>query len=58
MAYHNGSVWPHDNASHRSRILSIWNASELAAHILTGMFEAGIYFDLNRMPELFCGFEA
>jgi glycogen debranching enzyme len=24
--------------------------------IWTGMFEAGLYFDLHRMPELFCGF--
>ena len=23
----------------------------------TGMFEAGTYFDLHRMPELFCGFD-
>jgi glycogen debranching enzyme len=28
----------------------------LALQIWTGMFEAGLYFDLHRMPELFCGF--
>src|SRR5262249_34708858 len=27
-----------------------------ALQILTGLFEAGLYFDLHRMPELFCGF--
>ena len=29
---------------------------EKALQILDGMFDAGMYFDLNRMPELFCGF--
>jgi len=29
---------------------------DLALQIWTGMFEAGLYFDLHRMPELFCGF--
>jgi len=28
----------------------------MALQILTGLFEAGQYFDLHRMPELFCGF--
>jgi glycogen debranching enzyme len=55
MAYHNGSVWPHDNA------LIAWGASrygavELSLRILTGLFEAGLSFDHHRMPELFCGF--
>ena len=27
-----------------------------AAQIWTGLFEAALYFDLHRMPELFCGF--
>ena len=25
--------------------------------VLAGLFAAGTYFDLNRMPELFCGFD-
>jgi glycogen debranching enzyme len=29
---------------------------DLALQIWTGMFEAGLYFDLHRMPELLCGF--
>jgi hypothetical protein len=24
---------------------------------MTGLFSAGTYFDLNRMPELFCGLD-
>jgi glycogen debranching enzyme len=56
MAYHNGSVWPHDNAL-IAYGFARYGMQNLAAHVLTGMFEAGTYFDLNRMPELFCGFD-
>jgi glycogen debranching enzyme len=55
MSYHNGSVWPHDNA-----VLSMgfanYGLKEAANKILTGMFDASGFFDLHRMPELFCGF--
>ncbi len=55
MAYHNGSVWPHDNA------LIAWGLAQhglgdLGLQIWNGLFAAGLHFDLNRMPELFCGF--
>ncbi len=55
MAYHNGAVWPHDNAliAHGA---ARYGLKELAARVLAGLFAAGTYFDLNRMPELFCGF--
>jgi glycogen debranching enzyme len=55
MAYHNGTVWPHDNAL-IAYGLSRYGLQGPAVDILTGLFEAGTYFDLNRMPELFCGF--
>ncbi len=55
MAYHNGSVWPHDNAL-IGYGLSRYGMHDLAARLLTGLFEAGTYLDLHRMPELFCGF--
>jgi glycogen debranching enzyme len=55
MAYHNGSVWPHDNAL-IAQGFARYGLGDKALHILTGMFEAGLYFDLHRMPELFCGF--
>jgi glycogen debranching enzyme len=55
MAYHNGSVWPHDNGL-IAQGLARYGMGELALQIWTGMFEAGRYFDLHRMPELFCGF--
>ena len=56
MSYHNGSVWPHDNA-----LIGFGCAQtpqkDLAAQILSGLFEASIYLVLHRMPELFCGFK-
>jgi glycogen debranching enzyme len=55
MAYHNGSVWPHDNAL-IAHGLARYGLVERALRIWTGQFEAGLYFDLHRMPELFCGF--
>jgi glycogen debranching enzyme len=55
MSYHNGSVWPHDNA-----LIALGFARYgLSDHILRlfqGMFDAAGYMDLRRLPELFCGF--
>jgi glycogen debranching enzyme len=55
MSYHNGSVWPHDNAL-IAYGLARYGRAEEALRLWTGLFEAGRYFDLHRMPELFCGF--
>ena len=56
MAYHNGSVWPHDNALIAFGAAR-YGLADLTIGVLTGLFEAGNTIDLNRMPELFCGFE-
>ncbi len=55
MSYHNGSVWPHDNAL-IGLGLGRYRLRHQAAHILDGLFEAATYIDLRRLPELFCGF--
>jgi glycogen debranching enzyme len=55
MSYHNGSVWPHDNAL-IAYGLTQYGLGELALQIWTGLFEAALHFDQYRMPELFCGF--
>jgi glycogen debranching enzyme len=55
MAYHNGSVWPHDNAL-IALGLARSGLGEQALQIWNALFEAGVNFELNRMPELFCGF--
>lgn len=55
MSYHNGAVWPHDNAMIALGFARYGYRKE-AAQILTGLFEASLFLDLRRMPELFCGF--
>ena len=55
MSYHNGSVWPHDNAIFAAG-LAHYGLKDAVNRIMTGLFEASMFFDLHRMPELFCGF--
>jgi glycogen debranching enzyme len=55
MSYHNGSVWPHDNAM-IAMGLARYGDSRAAIRIFQGMFDAATYLDLLRLPELFCGF--
>jgi glycogen debranching enzyme len=55
VAYHNGSVWPHDNAL-IAYGFSRYGFGDYALRILKAQFEAALHFDLNRVPELFCGF--
>jgi glycogen debranching enzyme len=56
MSYHNGSIWPHDNA-----LIALGFARYGLKHALEqlfkGLFEAAGYMDLRRLPELFCGFQ-
>ncbi|MGK6314323.1 amylo-alpha-1,6-glucosidase [Neorhizobium sp. DT-125] len=54
MSYHNGSVWPHDNALIASGLARYGFRAE-AARIFEGLFAASTYIDLRRLPELFCG---
>lgn len=55
MSYHNGSIWPHDNALIADG-LARYNRQDMAADVLTGLFDASIVVDQHRLPELFCGF--
>ncbi len=55
MSYHNGSVWPHDNALIALGFARYGYGAEVTK-ILKGLFEASVYIDLRRLPELFCGF--
>ena len=54
ISYHNGSVWPHDNALIASG-LSKYGFKDLAGRILSELLDASIFVDLHRLPELFCG---
>lgn len=53
-SYHNGSVWPHDNAIVAAGLERYRFAAE-ARRITAAQFEAAAAFD-GRLPELFCGF--
>ena len=53
-SYHNGSVWPHDNALITSGLLRYGYIAE-AQRISTALLEAAEYSG-GRLPELFCGF--
>jgi glycogen debranching enzyme len=56
MSYHNGSVWPHDNA-----MIAIGFANYGFKQRATALFEAmgaaASQMELRRLPELFCGFK-
>jgi glycogen debranching enzyme len=56
MSYHDGSVWPHDNA-----LIALgfarYGLKKETLRLLDGMFAAAQGFELKRMPELFCGFD-
>jgi glycogen debranching enzyme len=56
MSYHNGSVWPHDNALIAVGLARI-GAKGAVNRIFSALFDAATYMDLHRLPELFCGFQ-
>jgi len=56
MSYHNGSVWPHDNAL-IALGLSYYEMNAEVLRIFSGMFDAARFQELRRLPELFCGFK-
>jgi glycogen debranching enzyme len=56
MSYHNGSVWPHDNALIAVGLARI-GAKGAVNRIFSALFDAATHMDLHRLPELFCGFQ-
>jgi glycogen debranching enzyme len=55
MSYHDGSIWPHDNAL-IALGMSRYGLKHSVEHVFKGLFDAATYMDLRRLPELFCGF--
>ncbi|MCL6538642.1 MAG: amylo-alpha-1,6-glucosidase [Acidothermus sp.] len=55
MSYHNGSVWPHDNAIIAAGLMRYGFVAE-AQRIALGLIDASGAFG-GRLPELFCGFD-
>ena len=55
MSYHNGSVWPHDNA-----VIAFGSMrrqeKDVALRVLSGLLELSTEVQQRRLPELICGF--
>jgi glycogen debranching enzyme len=56
MSYHDGSIWPHDNAL-IALGLARYGLKHSVEQVFKGLFDAASYMDLRRLPELFCGFQ-
>ncbi len=55
MSYHNGSVWPHDNAL---CVLGLkrYGFDQATTRVASALVEAAVHFPYFRLPELFCGY--
>ena len=56
MSYHNGSVWPHDNAIAAAG-LKRYGFDAATGRIAAGLFDVAAAAHDFRLPELFCGFD-
>ena len=56
MSYHNGSIWPHDNAL-IALGLARYDHKQAIETLFDGVFNAATYMEHRRLPELFCGFQ-
>lgn len=56
MSYHNGSIWPHDNALAAIGLARAGDRQGVI-RILEGLFNAGVRLQIGSLPELMCGFE-
>jgi glycogen debranching enzyme len=55
MSYHNGSIWPHDNALIALGFARYGLGDELE-RVFEALASAAFNVELSRLPELFCGF--
>ena len=55
QSYHNGSIWPHDNALIAAGA-SRYGFTGVSMRILNATLELSEAVDLHRLPELICGF--
>jgi glycogen debranching enzyme len=56
MSYHDGSIWPHDNAL-IGLGLARYGFKQSVQRLFKGLFDAATYMEMRRLPELFCGFQ-
>lgn len=57
VSYHDGSVWPHDNALILAGLVR-YGLRDHAARLAAGLLAALEAFPLAQPPELFCGYAA
>lgn len=57
ISYHNGTVWPHDNSMIILGMSKSGNQQQ-AARAMKGLISSADSFEYDRLPELFCGYEA
>ena len=55
MSYHNGSIWPHDNAL-IALGMARYGLMDHIERLFVAIFDTASQMDLRRLPELFCGF--
>lgn len=56
LSYHNGSIWPHDNAIIAAGLKRYGLYAE-TERIATALFSAATVSRDSRLPELYCGFD-
>jgi len=56
VSYHAGSVWPHDNAIIAAGFKK-YGFIKQADKVIETLIEASQFFEYNRLPELFCGYQ-
>ncbi|MBI5174000.1 MAG: amylo-alpha-1,6-glucosidase [Candidatus Melainabacteria bacterium] len=56
VSYHNGSVWPHDNAIIGEGMRKIGRVGDMLK-IMNGIVDVAMNDPEHRLPELFCGFD-
>jgi len=54
LSYHNGTVWPHDNAL-VAQGMAQYRLTAHAARVFDGILAAASHFRDRRLPELYCG---
>jgi len=57
ISYHAGGVWPHDT-SLVALGLSEYGYADAAESLASDVLDAATYFEHDRLPELYCGFDA
>jgi glycogen debranching enzyme len=55
MSYHNGSIWPHDNAL-IAHGFGRYGDKRAVLQVLRSLFDLSYFIENHRLPELFCGF--